>query len=28
MVKIETKAEVRPLTTTAPATEQDNSMSY
>jgi copper(I)-binding protein len=28
MVKIETKAEVRPLTTTTPATEQDNSMSY
>jgi copper(I)-binding protein len=28
MVKIETKAEVRPLTTTAPATEQDNSLSY
>ena len=28
MVKIETKAEVRPLTTTSPATEQDNSISY
>ena len=28
MVKIETKAEVRPLTTTSPATEPDNSISY
>lgn len=27
-LKVETKAEVRPLTTTTPATEQDNSMSY
>ena len=27
-VKIETKAEVRPLTTTSPATGQDNSISY
>jgi copper(I)-binding protein len=27
-VKIETKAEVRPLTTTSPATEQDHSISY
>ena len=28
MVKIETNADVRPLTTTSPATEQDNSISY
>jgi copper(I)-binding protein len=28
MVKIKTKAEVRPLTTTSPATGQDNSISY
>lgn len=27
-VKIQTKAEVRPLTTTSPAIEQDNSISY
>lgn len=27
-VKIETKAEVRPLTTTSPSTEQDHSMGY